>query len=144
MSRHCHQAIGLAFVCAVILNLNILVAQAEKGPRPKRATKMAEKQSRPLNALTFAALMQQAQHGDQGAQRRVGIAFFRGEVVELNPSEASAVPPGYRPHMIRICPELRRFLRLRWLQACPQSEVHGGWLTLASLSASQMNIISVP
>ena len=30
---------------------------------------------------------------------------------------AVAVPPGYRPHMISHMPEVRRFLRLRWLQA---------------------------
>ena len=80
MSLPRRQTIGLAFVLAVALNPAVLGAQAGKSPRPKRDTRTGEKQKSPLDARTFANLLQLAQHGDRRAQTSVGVAFAKGEI----------------------------------------------------------------
>jgi len=82
------QMVGMAFVLAVVLNLSVVGAHVGKGPRPKRDTRSAEKQFPPPNALRFANLLRQAQHGDKRAQTHVGIAFAKGEIASQNPYEA--------------------------------------------------------
>lgn len=48
------RATGLAFVFAVLLNLNVLGACPEKDMRAERGSRMAEKQFPPVNALSCA------------------------------------------------------------------------------------------
>src|SRR5215831_3984201 len=88
MGRPWQLAMGLAFVFAVVLNLKVLGAQAGKKPRPKHGTRAGEKQRPPLDARSFANLLQQAQQGDRRAQTRVGVAFAKGEIAKQNLYEA--------------------------------------------------------